>query len=330
VKRARWKSVCLVLSVSAVTSHALGQDNKAAAEALFDDAKKLMAAKRYAEACPKLADSERLDPGVGTLLNLGLCYKQNGQTASAWSAYREAASQARAEGQSDREDLARQEAATLEPQLTKLVIEVPADTAAIPGLEIKRDGDVVPQGLWGVPAPVDPGMRSIDVAAPNKKPLHLDAKTEGAGATAKVVIPPLENAPAAPPVAAGASGTVTPPPDQGAATPDAHPGRTQRIIGFVVGGAGVAVGAVGTWFTLLSVAQTKASQTTNNETKKANDKSDADNSRTIGFVGLGVGAAVLIGGIVIVVTAPSGSQTALSVTPVLAANGGGLNLGGTF
>ena len=135
MKRARYQSVWLVLSALAAAPHALGQDNKAAAEALFDDAKKLMAAKHYAEACPKFADSQRLDPGVGTLLNLGLCYKQNGQTASAWSSYREAASLARSEGQSDREDLARQEAANLEPQLTKLVIEVPKDTAAIAGLE---------------------------------------------------------------------------------------------------------------------------------------------------------------------------------------------------
>jgi hypothetical protein len=329
VKRARWKSVCLVLSVSAIASHALGQDNKAAAEAVFDEAKKLMAAKRYAEACPKFADSERLDPGVGTLLNLGLCYKQNGQTASAWSAYREAASQARSEGQTDREDLARQESAALEPQLTKLVIEVPKETAAINGLEIRRDGEVVPPGLWGVPAPVDPGMRTIDVAAPNKKALHLETKTEGAGATAKVVIPPLEAGAAPPPVAVTPGDTVTPPPDQGVKT-DASPGRTQRIVGFVVGGAGALTVATGTWFTLLSVAQNKASQNTSNPTKKANFKSDADNSRTIGFVGIGVGAAALIGGIVIIVTAPSGAKTALSVTPELAADRGGFRLGGAF
>ncbi len=330
MKRARWKSVCLVLSMSAVASHAFGQDNKAAAEALFDEAKKLMAAKRYAEACPKFADSERLDPGVGTLLNLGLCYKQNGQTASAWSSYREAASQARSEGQADREDLARQEAAALEPQLTKLVIEVPKETAAINGLEIRRDGEMVPPGLWGVPAPVDPGMRTLDVAAPNKKPLHLETKTEGAGATAKVVIPTLEDAPPPPPPATVTTNdTVTPPADQGVKS-DVHPGRTQRIVGFVVGGAGALTVATGTWFTLLSVAQNKAAQNTNNPTKKANFKSDADNSRTIGFVGIGVGAAVLIGGIVIIVTAPSGAKTALSVTPELAANGGGFHLSGTF
>jgi hypothetical protein len=166
------------------------------------------------------------------------------------------------------------------------------------------------------------------VAAPNKKALHLETKTEGAGATAKVVIPPLEDGPAPPPAPVTAD-TGTPPVDQGVKV-DAHPGRTQRIVGFVIGGAGALTVATGTWFTLLSVAQNKASQNTNNPTKKANFKSDADNSRTIGFVGIGVGAAVLIGGIVIIVTAPSGAKTALSVTPELAANGGGLTLSGAF
>src|SRR6185369_325633 len=124
VQRVRWISACVLALGLSVPSRAFAQNDKAAAEALFDDAKKLMEAKRYPEACKKFADSQKLDPGVGTLLNLGRCYKENGQTASAWSTYREAASQARAEQQSDREDLARDEAAQLEPRLTKLVIEV--------------------------------------------------------------------------------------------------------------------------------------------------------------------------------------------------------------
>jgi hypothetical protein len=322
----------LFVALAAVSPRAFAQEDKAAAEALFDEAKKLMAAKRYSEACPKFADSQRLDPGVGTLLNLGLCYKQSGQTASAWSAYREAASLARSEGQSDREELARQEAANLEPQLTKLVIEVPPETAGVAGLEIKRDGSDIPQGLWGVAAPVDPGTRKIDVTAPNKKPLHLEAQAQGAGSVSKVVIPPLEDAPAQGAVAAAGEpkNQGGPPPDQGGAK-DAHPGRTQRIIGYSVAAAGVLTGAVGTWFCLLSVAETKAADSTTNEDHKAQHESDAQSARTVGFVGVGVGAAALIGGIVIVVTAPR-APTAASFTllPQVARDGGGVSLRGRF
>ncbi len=331
MKRARWISASLVVASLAASPHAFAQNEKAAAEALFDDAKRLMEAKRYGEACKKFADSQKLDPGVGTLLNLGRCYKENGQTASAWSTYREAAAQARAVGQTDREELARDEATALEPRLTKLVIEVGPDAAAIPGLEVKRDGGVVPQGLWGVPAPVDPGVRAIDVSAPGRKPLHLEARTEGYGATAKVVIPPLELAPAAEvvPVAAAAPPAADTPPK---AAED--PRKTQRIAGFVVGGVGLVSAGVGTWFLLYANAQSEVADKAaadEDQEREERYRSDAKTSRTIGFVGIGVGAAALIGGVVLIVTAPSAPKAAsITIVPELAKDGGGLSVLGTF
>src|SRR5258706_2634131 len=65
--------------------------DKAAAQTLFDDGRKLMAAGKFGEACPKLAESQTLDPGVGTPVNLADCYEPGGQTASAWTAFLEAA-----------------------------------------------------------------------------------------------------------------------------------------------------------------------------------------------------------------------------------------------
>src|SRR5690348_1000013 len=86
-----------VLAWSA-TAHAQAASQKATAEALFEEGRKLMAEGKVAEACPKFADSEQLDASSSTLLNLASCYEKLGRTASAWATYREAASLANANG----------------------------------------------------------------------------------------------------------------------------------------------------------------------------------------------------------------------------------------
>src|SRR4051812_3545929 len=88
---------------------------RASATALFDDARKAMAAKDYAAACPKLEAAQRMDPGIGILYNLADCYEHVGKTASAWSTFREVAAEAANKGQSDREKISRARAAELEP-----------------------------------------------------------------------------------------------------------------------------------------------------------------------------------------------------------------------
>lgn len=331
MRRISLLSAAVVGSWLAVAAPARAQSasDKASADALFDEAKRLMEAKRFAEACPKLADSQRLDPAVGTLLNLALCYRENGQTASAWATYREAAAQARTQGQTDREELARNEAAALEKELTRLVIEVSPEGRTVSGLEIKRDGAVVPPGLWGIPAPVDPGVRSIDVSAPGKKPLHLEATTQGAGGTAKVVIPLLDDAPVAAPKPTPL-GPLAPPPKREES--DGSGGGVQLVSGLVLGGAGVVAIATGTVFGLLSVAHNKAADKNhakaedpgNNDTATEkyqglakSHENDADSARTIGFICVGTGAAALIGGVVLIATRPKRGPEKAAVLQLL-------------
>src|SRR5262245_8870421 len=88
--------------------------NKATAEALFADGRRLVGAGDYAAACPKFAASQKLDPGVGTALNLADCYERMGRWASAWAEFRSAASAAHTVGAREREELAGGRAQALE------------------------------------------------------------------------------------------------------------------------------------------------------------------------------------------------------------------------
>src|SRR3954471_682897 len=188
----------------------------AGAEKLFTEARKLLDAGKFAEACQRLADSQKLDPGVGTLLNLAQCYEKMGRTATAWATYHEAAAAARANGQADREKKAARAADTLEPNLPKLTVTVP-DAAAEKGVEVKRNGAPVPKSLWGVSEPVDPGEYVIEAHATGRKPWSTRVKAEPGRATA-VILPPLDES---------ATAAAVPPPATDA--PAAAPASTAAV-----------------------------------------------------------------------------------------------------
>jgi hypothetical protein len=138
------------------------------AEALFREAKRLMGDHAYAEACPKLAESQRLDPAGGTLLTLALCHEAEGKTASAWSEFNEALERAGIDVRPDRATIARTHAAALEPHLARLEVRVPVTGDAADGIEVACDGRPVPRASWGAPVPVDPGQHRVVAKAAGK------------------------------------------------------------------------------------------------------------------------------------------------------------------
>lgn len=349
----RW-GVCAWLAVGSALAQPT-QSDKAAADALFDAARSLMEQGNFREACPKLADSQRLDPGIGTLLNLGRCYVGNGQTASAWTTYREAAARARAEGQSEREALARQEASRLEPKLTRVVIHV-SEAAVQAGVTVIRDGQELPKGLWGVPLPVDPGEHTLEASAPGKVSQSAKFNAVGEGVTIPVRVPPLTDAeaPVATPVRAAAPAPAAPPPPAAPASGPAptSPGvaaadtgaaaNTQRVLGYVAGGLGVAGLAVGGAFMLVGNGH-------NNDAKQIckgmedacpPDQLDEWESKTdaakrnfsISYVAYGVGGALLVTSAVLLLTADSDAATAsgLRVVGGVTPQAGVLGLEGRF
>lgn len=280
---------------------------RAAAAALFDEARRSMAAGKNAEACPKLEVSQRLWPGIGTLFNLARCYEAVGRTASAWTTYRDVLGQAVAAGQTRRADVIRERVQALEPMLTKLVLEVQSPEE---GLKVTRDGIDAPQLLWGVAVPVDPGEHVLRASAPGYTDWEGSALVDGHGTVFTIRVPSLV------PLVAASSGpdlptlqgprseaptAVTPP--LANETAREFPSRWQIPVGIggvALGGVGVAAG-VG--LGLMAKASADAADCNQSNLcseaglSQRNDAVRLGNIGTAVFVGsaaLGVAGAVLL------------------------------------
>jgi hypothetical protein len=306
--------------------------DKVAAETLFNEARALAAQKRFDEACPKFAASQRLEPAVGTLLNLSECYQRKGQLASAWVQYREAAGLAASRSDERRAQLARDKAAALESKLGRLKIHA-AQTVAV-----ERDGARVDPALFDTDVPVDAGAHVIEAKAPGKKPWRTTITSKD-GEVMRVDVPALEDAPleAAPPPPPSPKGVTAPPPPP----PSRDAGGGQRIAGLVVAGVGIVGLGLGTFFAL--DAKSKWSSVTDKCPDKvcpdaatrdsvAATKDSASTSATLGTVGFVAGGALLVGGAVLFFTAPKGpaAERAVRVTPLAGPTIAGLAIDGVL
>lgn len=231
--RAGTKIAPWVLSIILLaSSRARAEDVElAAAQALFDEGRTLMSEGHAAEACPKLAESQRLAPAAGTLLNLGLCYEQQGKTASAWLTYNEALSFAAREGNAERRRLASESLADLTPKLSYVVLRfsgpVPADTW------LTFDGVALGAAAWSTPLPVNPGLHVLQVGAKGRQTLTSRVRVDQPSARVPVeVAVPQIVAPSAPPPSAA---------------PDARAKRQKVLVSASFGAGGLAL-AAGVYF----------------------------------------------------------------------------------
>lgn len=160
----------------------------ARADALFEEGRKLMADGRYAEACPKFEESQKVRPGIGTLFNMADCHEKAGKLELAYEEFKEVVERTKAALQPERQKVAEQRIASLEARLSRLVISVPATRDR---LTVSLDGTVLPPDHLNVPLVVTAGDHAIKASTDRDEgePFETSVTLGGGGKTTTVAIP---------------------------------------------------------------------------------------------------------------------------------------------
>jgi len=337
-------------------------------EVLFRDGRDLLARKDYAHACPKLAESFRLDPATGTLLALAVCHERQGRLASAWGEYSDAASRSKVESRPDREAAARSKAEELEPKLSTLTIAL-SEGVPPAGIEIHRDGVLVAPAWLGTAVPVDGGLVEIEAMAPGSRHWKAQVVLAPSGDRQTVTIPPFETAWAVgsappsplpstprppPPVASSTAAPATaaaPPPAPPVEAPPPRPTAPRAALSPLQWG-GVAAGSLGLVGVGVGAALAFVATAKNNDSKGLcspsnpdlcsaqgrSDRQSAINAGNFATVGLIAGPALVATGVTLILvgrrrelsTIDPAPSVSLEAVPMVGSQGVGALLQGRF
>lgn len=153
----------MLLALTPTLAAAEGQDS-AAASALFDEGKAALDREDFAVACPKLAESYRLDPAPGALFYAADCEERRGRLATAWAMFRQLDETMAADD--GRRDEVRQRLSTLTPRVPHVVVSIakPVD-GELSNPHVTRDGVELKAASLDTSIPIDPGAHTFAVWA---------------------------------------------------------------------------------------------------------------------------------------------------------------------
>jgi len=327
--RSRVQGLLVVLAVCLAPAIA-SADERAIAQQAFKEGRALMAAGKFAEACPKFAAAAELSPTAGVRLNLADCYVKLGRTASAWAKASEALGIAERTGDTAASTLAHTQMNALEPKLSYVTLVVAKDSAP-PGLEVTFDGEKIPAAVWGTAIPVDLGTHTVAASAAGHPPwsTQTTVAADGIKTSVTVVIPGASDAPSplAPP----------PPPGDHAAGSGGWSRGAAHAVAIASAGLGVVGLGLGTAFGV--DASGKKSDYQQQEVGGrcvsaacATLTQQAYSSATVSTVGFVVGGALVAAGVVLWLTAPASTTEtrAVAVVPIAGPGGAGAGVLGRF
>lgn len=322
--------ILVVLTLQASVASAAGEDD-AKAKALFDEARDLAKANKWAEACEKLAASKRLVPRMLTTYRLADCHERVGKTASAHAGFLEAADLAKATGDSVKRQDAVDRAKKVEGKLARITLEIAGDGAS---LAIRIDDTAIASALFHEKIPMDPGEHTLTANAPGKLEQKVTFTVPQGPSTTTVTIPALDAEAKAieKPVA---SAPAEPPPIDDT-QPVVAPSNTLKTVGFVSLGVGVVGLAIGGALGLSAKSldgDAEALCTARGCTPEGKAMNDDARSRgNLATVVFTAGALIAVTGVVLIIAAPSNKPPAMTarVSPWMAPGAGGFSLAGSF
>ena len=198
-----------------------------------------MAEGKYDVACPKFRESFRLDPHVGSAINLADCEVAAGHLAMARIHFQEAIEVAHSLGD-QRESFAADRLAQIDARVPRLTLRA-GSSFPTDGI-VTKDGVVVGSINLGVPLPVEVGAHIVTVSSHGFSPKTLTV--ELAEREAKEVV--LEVGDALPPELS----VLEPPKD----APPPRKMTTMKKVALSTAGVGVAALAVGSGFGIAAIA----------------------------------------------------------------------------
>lgn len=298
---APWLCVLLVLlGASAPASAQQAPADKA--DILFREGREAMKRGDAAAACPKFAESQRLDPAPGTLINLSECEEALGKLTDAWRHIQQAAQQL-PDGD-DRLPIVREQAETLDRRIPRLTVRLRPHAPASSTIVLDGQERVTP----GTTIVVDPGSHVVATSAPGWR-THMATIRVAESERAQLLVAP-EPLPAE--------------------RPAPQPGSARKAWGWTLGGIGVA-GLVTAGVSALVLNHKQTTVFAHCQDKLC-DQQGYDAARAgrsleplfygalvVGGLGLGVGSALLI-------TAPDKPRT--TVTASVLPGGAALSVSG--
>jgi hypothetical protein len=285
-------------------AHAASAEDRAAARTHLTQAQDLKKQGQLAEALVHFLEVERLDPKLPTLIELAECEEQLGKLVEAQAHWAAARDRAAHDEKPQSKAKAEQRLAAVEKRVAHLTLQLAGDTPA--GAQVFRDDALLEPASLGTAVPANPGDHVVLVKVAG----HDDAKyavklADGDNQTLPIAAGPATASQAPPP---------PPPPPKVVAQPSvdtaqlSSSGSGQRTTGLILGAVGVVGVGVGSYLW-------------NDGWRNSNMLGpSADRNLLLGQISVIGGGVLLVTGVVLFATAPSGEapkNARLPIAPTL-------------